>query len=68
MKQATVSQSSAEGECHSMSSTTAELTWLMFLLCDIGINLSRPPVLFCDNTSALHLTVKPVFHPPCEAY
>uniref|UniRef100_A0A2N9GBB0 Integrase catalytic domain-containing protein n=1 Tax=Fagus sylvatica TaxID=28930 RepID=A0A2N9GBB0_FAGSY len=46
----------------SMSTTTAELTWILYLLRDIGINLSTPPVLFCDNTSALHLTVNPVFH------
>jgi hypothetical protein len=45
-----------------MSTTTAELTWLLFLLRDIGIHLPTPPVLFCDNTSALHLTVNLVFH------
>jgi hypothetical protein len=61
-KQATVSRSSAEAEYRSMSTTTAELTWILYLLRDIGINLSTPPVLFCDNTSALHLTVNPVFH------
>uniref|UniRef100_A0A2N9HWT0 Reverse transcriptase Ty1/copia-type domain-containing protein n=1 Tax=Fagus sylvatica TaxID=28930 RepID=A0A2N9HWT0_FAGSY len=61
-KQPTVSRSSAEAEYRSMSTTTAELTWLMYLLRDIGIRLPAPPVLFCDNTSALHLTVNPVFH------
>ena len=34
----------------------------MYLLRDIGLNLSAPSVLFCDNTSALHMTVNPVFH------
>ncbi len=61
-KQATVSRSSAEAEYRSMSSTIAELTWIMYLLCDIGLHFSAPPVLFCDNTSALHMTVNPVFH------
>uniref|UniRef100_A0A2N9I2K2 GAG-pre-integrase domain-containing protein n=1 Tax=Fagus sylvatica TaxID=28930 RepID=A0A2N9I2K2_FAGSY len=61
-KQATVSRSSAEAEYRSMSTTTAELTWLLYLLRDIGIHLPNPPVLFCDNTSALHMTVNPVFH------
>jgi hypothetical protein len=61
-KQATVSRSSAEAEYRSMSTTTAEFTWLLYLLCDIGIHLPNPPVLFCDNTSALHMTVNPVFH------
>uniref|UniRef100_A0A2N9FN63 Reverse transcriptase Ty1/copia-type domain-containing protein n=1 Tax=Fagus sylvatica TaxID=28930 RepID=A0A2N9FN63_FAGSY len=36
--------------------------WLTYLLHDLGISLSTPPVLFCDNTSALHMTVNPVFH------
>ncbi len=42
--------------------TTAILTWIMYLLRDTGLNLSAPSVLFCDNTSALHMTVNPVFH------
>jgi hypothetical protein len=45
-----------------MSTTTAEFTWLLYLLCEIGINLPTPLVLFCDNTSVLHLTVNLVFH------
>ena len=61
-KQAIVSRSSAKAEYHSMSSTTAELTWIMYLLRDIGLHISAPPVLFYDNTSALHMTVNPVFH------
>jgi hypothetical protein len=61
-KQPTVSRSSVEVEYRSMSTTTAELTWLLFLLRNIGIHLPTPPVLFCDNTSALHLTVNLVFH------
>lgn len=45
-----------------MASTTAEITWLTFLLRDIGISLSHPPQLFCDNLSALYMTVNPLFH------
>uniref|UniRef100_A0A2N9F8S5 Reverse transcriptase Ty1/copia-type domain-containing protein n=1 Tax=Fagus sylvatica TaxID=28930 RepID=A0A2N9F8S5_FAGSY len=40
----------------------AELTWLTYLLCDLGLSSHSSPVLFCDNTSALHMTVNPVFH------
>uniref|UniRef100_A0A2N9FA52 Uncharacterized protein n=1 Tax=Fagus sylvatica TaxID=28930 RepID=A0A2N9FA52_FAGSY len=61
-KQATVSRSSAEAEYRAMASAAAELTWLTYLLHDLGISLPTPPVLFCDNTSALHMTVNPVFH------
>lgn len=40
----------------------AKLTWLRFLLQDIGIPQYVPPVLYCDNLSALHLVVSPLFH------
>ena len=61
-KQPTVARSSTEAEYRAMASATAELTWLTYLLCDIGVPLMSPPSLFCDNLSALHLTVNPVFH------
>ncbi|RVW13235.1 Retrovirus-related Pol polyprotein from transposon RE1 [Vitis vinifera] len=35
----------------------AGITWLTFLLHDIGIQLCEPPQLLCDNLSALHMTV-----------
>ncbi|CAL5385587.1 unnamed protein product [Camellia sinensis] len=46
----------------SMASNTAELSWLTFLFRDIGVSLTRPPQLFCDNVSALHLSINPMFH------
>ena len=61
-KQSTVARSSAEAEYYSMASTAEEITWLSFLLHDLGIPLSRPPILHCDNLSALHMTINPVFH------
>ncbi|KAK2973116.1 hypothetical protein RJ640_027088 [Escallonia rubra] len=61
-KQATVARSSTEAEYRALASTAAEITWLSFILRDIGVHLSRPPALFCDNISALHLTINPVFH------
>ncbi|KAK2990485.1 hypothetical protein RJ640_011652 [Escallonia rubra] len=61
-KQATVARSSTEAEYRALASTAAEITWLSFILRDIGVHLSRPPALFCDNISAMHLTINPVFH------
>ena len=61
-KQTTVARSSAEAEYRSMASATAELTWLSFILRDIDLHLSQPPILFCDNMSALYMTINPVFH------
>lgn len=45
-----------------MASTVSELIWLCFILQDLGIHLSRPLILYCDNLSALHMTVNLVFH------
>ena len=45
-----------------MAFTAAELTWLSFILLDLGIPLPCPPILHCDNLSALYMTVNPVFH------
>ncbi|XP_037496966.1 uncharacterized mitochondrial protein AtMg00810-like [Jatropha curcas] len=61
-KQHTVSRSSTEAEYRAMAHTAAELTWLTYMLKDFAIPLTSPSVLFCDNLSALYLTVNPVFH------
>ena len=42
--------------------TAAELTWVTYLLRDLGVSFSQPPQLFCDNVSALHLSVNPMCH------
>lgn len=61
-KQATVSRSSSEVEYRALASIAAELTWISFILRDIEVHLSNTPTLYCDNISALHMTVNPVFH------
>ena len=45
-----------------MASATAEITWITYLLRDLGVQLLIPPHLFCDNLSALHMTINPMFH------
>jgi len=45
-----------------MTNTTAELTWLTFILKDLLIFLSSPPLLYCDNISALYMIINLVFH------
>jgi hypothetical protein len=57
-----VFHSSAEVEYWAMASTSTELTWITYLLHDIGLPLHQPPTLFCDKNSALYMTVNPVFH------
>lgn len=45
-----------------MASTTSEITSLMFLLRDIGVSLPQPPQFFCDNISAMHMSINPMLH------
>lgn len=61
-KQSTMSRSSTEAECRSMASTADELAWLSHLFRDLGIPLVSTPQLFCDDMSALNLTINPDLH------
>lgn len=61
-KQHTISQSSTKAEYRVMANTVVELTWLSFILKDLHISLSSPPVLHCDNISVLYMTINLVFH------
>ncbi|KAL6340132.1 hypothetical protein AAG906_038967 [Vitis piasezkii] len=40
---------------------------MSFILKDFHISLTFTPTLSCDNTSALHMTINPVFH-ACRKY
>lgn len=45
-----------------MANATCEVTWLIALLKDFGINGLTPVPLYCDNTSALHTAENPILH------
>ena len=57
-----MARSSAEAEYRSMASTAVEITWLSFLLRDLGIPQPQVPILLCDNLSALYMSVNPILH------
>ncbi|KAL5741828.1 hypothetical protein ACOSP7_028560 [Xanthoceras sorbifolium] len=61
-RQKTVSLSSAEAEYRAMIEACCELTWLRYLLRDLGVLLLEPALLYCDNKDALHIAANPVFH------
>ena len=45
-----------------MAQAASEVTWLVRLLEELGINNLTPVQLNCDNHSALHIARNPVFH------
>ena len=38
------------------------MTWLRYLLRDLGVLHQEPALLHCDNKAALHIVANPVFH------
>jgi Reverse transcriptase (RNA-dependent DNA polymerase) len=61
-KQPTVSRSSTEAEYRSLALTCAEILWIQYLLHELQIPLSSPPILWCDNLGATFLAANPMFH------
>ena len=61
-KQQTISRSSSEAEYRALGTATCELVWLMYVLRDLQVTCVKPPVLYCDNQSAIHIASNPVFH------
>ena len=61
-KQTAVSRSSAEAELRALSTTTAEIVWLRWLLDDLGVLCHTPTPLLCDSTAAIQIANDPVKH------
>lgn len=61
-KQGIVSKSSAEVEYRAMSAAASEITWLVRLLEEIGLDKLHPVTLHCDNQSTIHIAKNPVQH------
>ena len=61
-RQTTVSKSSSEAEYRAMSSAASEITWVVHLLEELGINNLQLVTLHCDNQIALNIAHNPVLH------
>jgi len=61
-KQDTMSRSSTESKYRAFATAVAEVCWIRQVLHDLGIFLSFPPKLWCDNVFALAIASNPVFH------
>lgn len=61
-KQNVVSRSSAESEYRATAQSVCEVMWIYQLLNEVGLNISLPIKLWCDNQAALYIASNPVFH------
>ncbi|XP_019260123.1 PREDICTED: uncharacterized protein LOC109238143 [Nicotiana attenuata] len=61
-KQGTVSRSSAEVEFRSMTTTVAEIVWLVGLFKELGVDISLPVPLNYDSKAAIQIAAHPIFH------
>ncbi|KAL5798940.1 hypothetical protein ACOSQ2_003760 [Xanthoceras sorbifolium] len=61
-RQKTVSLSSAEAEYRAMTGACCELTWLRYLLRDLGVLQQEAALLYCDNKATIHIAANPIFH------
>ena len=61
-KQTVVARSSTEAKYRALTITTAELTWLCWLLCDLGVDCSTATKLHCDNRSVIQIAYNDVFY------
>src|SRR3954468_15371189 len=56
-KQSIVSHSSTEAEYRAMATTAKEIIWLRWLLEDMGVSLSHPTPMYCDNKVLFRLII-----------
>jgi hypothetical protein len=60
--QPTVSRSGEEAEYRAVANAIAETTWLRQLLGELHSSIRRATLVYCDNVSAIYLSMNPVQH------
>lgn len=61
-KQNIVSHSSAEAEYREMAAATREIKWVIRLMVELGVPITKHVPFFCDSQAAIHIAANPVFH------
>lgn len=61
-KQATITRSNTESGYKALANIETKLKWLQFLLHELGLSLTAPLTLWCDNIAAIYLSSNPVFY------
>jgi hypothetical protein len=61
-RQPMVSCSSAEVEYKAVANTAAECIWIRRLLGELHCDISKDTVIFCDNVSAVYMSMNPVYY------
>nr|GEV85281.1 cysteine-rich RLK (receptor-like protein kinase) 8 [Tanacetum cinerariifolium] len=61
-KQIVVSRSSTEAEYRALADITCEISWIKCLFKDLGLTISSPTSVYCDNASAIALASNLIQH------
>lgn len=61
-KQLIISFLSVEAKYKAMAKATCEITWILGLLGDLEIQISKLVHLYCDNKAANDMVANPMFH------
>ena len=61
-KQSSVAISAAEAEYMTLASSAQEAVWMRQLSSEIGIEYTKPVIIYEDNQSAIAMTKNPQFH------
>jgi hypothetical protein len=61
-KQPTVARSSTEAEYKALAVTSSEVMLLQYLLAELQVSLTSPPVLWCDNIGVSFLASNPMIN------